>query len=289
MPEKSPRNQKLTLAALLVSQGHCEDARQAIAMIMAGLVLVNGQPAHAGDRIRKTDKVVLKERLPFASRGGLKLQGALRAMGLDISGQVCLDAGASTGGFTDCLLRSGARLVYAVDVGYGQLTGALRQDSRVFNLEKTNISDPALLTLDPAPGFATCDLSYLSLREAVPVYRDILRNRGSMLALVKPLFEIQDSEARRSGQIGDAAYEPLLTELAAALNRIGNVGVMRVCESPVTGSAGTIEFFFLIRFGSGQEKPDLSQDISGSVSRALRLYSAGKAGEAPLGQTIPLG
>ena len=283
MAGKTGSKGKPSLANLLVSRGHCENQQQAAAMIMAGLVLVNGQPAHAGDRMRERDKILIKERLPYASRGGLTLEGALRAAGLDISGLVCLDAGASTGGFTDCLLRHGAKLVYAVDVGYGQLTGALRQQERVINLERTNISDPALLRLDPAPEFATCDLSYLSLREAVPVYRDILKKRGGMLALVKPLFEIRDSEARRSGQIRDEAYAPLLADLSDALNHMEGINVMKVFASPVTGNAGTIEFFFHIRFGGNVEKPDLGYDITSSVSKALDLDFQMKAGETPLG------
>lgn len=283
MAGRSASSKKLSLAGYLVSRGYCEDNRQAAAMVMAGLVLVNGQPAHAGDKIRDTDKVIFKERLPFASRGGLKLQGALQEAGIDVTDLVCLDAGASTGGFTDCLLRHGAKLVYAVDVGYGQLTGALRQDRRVINLERTNISDPALNSLDPAPEFATCDLSYLSLREAVPVYRDILHHRGGMLALVKPLFEIGDSAARRSGQIADEAYAPLLTDLSSALNKLEDVGVAQVLASPVTGSSGTIEFFFHIRFGGNPERPDLAPSISSSVKEALGLNSAMKAGATALG------
>ncbi len=270
------------LTEMLVADGLCADRKQAAAWVMAGKVLVNDQPATAGMRVRPQDKVRLKDQLPFASKGGLKLEGALFAFGLEVKGLVCLDAGASTGGFTDCLLQRGARLVYAVDAGFGQLTGALRQDSRVVNLERTNLSSPTLLNLEPVPAFATCDLSYLSLREAVPVYRDILRGRGQLAALVKPLFEVEDNEARRSGVIADAAYAPMLRGLASYLNALPGVRVQDVCESPVTGGAGTLEFFFHIRFGDGLPPVDLEDGIARSVEKALELNHKAKAGDSTL-------
>jgi len=268
----------------LVDAGLCEDSKQAAAWVMAGRVLVNGQPARAGMFLRPDDQLRLKNQLPYASKGGLKLAGALSAFRLDVSGLVCLDAGASTGGFADCLLQHGARLVYAVDVGFGQLTGTLRQDSRVVNLERTNLSDPRLLTLEPAPVFATCDLSYLSLRDAVPIYQGILGNQGQLVALVKPLFEVDDSQARRSGQLQDQAYAPLLRDLSAWLNGLEDVRVLQVCESPVRGSAGTLEFFFHLVFGGGQAQVDLEDDIRRSVARALAINVDTKAGDTAFEQ-----
>lgn len=268
-----------SLAEKLINSGLCQDTKQAAAFIMAGKVLVNDRPAKAGSLVKKIDVIRVKDVLPYASKGGLKLSGALRVMEVAVEGKVCLDAGASTGGFTDCLLQSGAALVYAVDVGFGQLTGKLRQENKVVNLEKTNISDESLLSLNPRPSFATCDLSYLSLRSAVPLYKAIMHGEGEILALVKPLFEIEDSEAKRSGQVEDTAYEPLLLDLVAGFNAMPGTGVRNVCASPVTGNAGTLEFFLHIGFGDNLEKPDLGRKIAGSVQSALQTHPYTKAGD----------
>ena len=260
---------KQPLNDALVAQGLCQDKKQAVAFVLAGQVLVNGQPARPGMLLKPGDDLRLKEQQPYASRGGLKLAGALTCFKLSPQGMVCLDAGASTGGFTDCLLQHGASLVYAVDVGFGQLTGALRQDDRVVNLERTNLSDPRLLALSPRPSFATCDLSYLSLREAVPLYREILGRQGQLLALVKPLFEVDDMEARRTGQIVPAAYAPMLADLSGCLNSQQDTAVAGVCASPVTGNTGTHEFFFHVRFGQDVQPADLTADIVSSVQQVL--------------------
>lgn len=264
----------------LVDARLCEDNKQAAALVMAGLVLVNGQPARAGQILRPGDVIRVKRQgMPYASKGGLKLDGALAAFGVNPTGCVCLDAGASTGGFTDCLLQHGARLVYAVDVGYGQLTGALRQDRRVVNLERTNLANPKLRSLSPIPQLATCDLSYLSLLDAVPLYKTIMGAQGSLLALVKPLFEIEDAAARREGSIEKSAYAPMLSRLAQQLNHQEDTQVINVCASPITGNAGTLEFFFHLEFGSNRYAVDLRQAIDSSVDAALRIQPYKKAGD----------
>ncbi len=254
----------------LVFSGLCRDTAGAEALVMAGRVLVNDRPAKAGQTVRPDDQVRLRgNACPYASKGGVKLQGALQAFGVSVQGKTCLDAGASTGGFTDCLLRHGAGLVYAVDAGYGQLTGALRQDPRVINLEKTNLSDPSLLNLDPAPSLATCDLSYLSLRLALPVYRDILHGRGGIIALVKPLFEIDSPESRRSGMIPDSAYAPMLTDLIGHLNGLQGLAVTDVCASPVRGGSGTVEFFLHVSAGESGRAPDLADKVLACVRQGI--------------------
>ncbi len=258
----------------LVSLGLAEDVKQASALVMAGKVLVNDQPARPGMQIRPDDALRLKGgQQPYLAKGGLKLAGALQAFQADPEGLVCLDAGASTGGFTDCLLKHGARLVYAVDVGFGQLLGSLRQNPKVVNLERTNLSAPELLSLDPRPAFATCDLSYLSLREAVPIYQQIMGGQGTLLCLVKPLFEVDDAQARRTGQIDEGAYAPMLRDLAAYLNGLPGVRVMDVCLSPVTGHAGTVEFFFYVLFGASGAGPDLDEAIAKSVAAAVMIQT----------------
>lgn len=276
---------KQPLSKVLMENGICDSKKQADILVMAGKVLVNDKPARPGMSISSKDTIRLKEQLPYASKGGFKLEGAIKSFGITVKDKVCLDAGASTGGFTDCLIQKGAKKVYAVDVGFGQLTGTLRQNERVVNLEKTNISDAALLALNPKPTLSTCDLSYLSLCDAVPIYRDIMHGEGEMLALVKPLFEIDDPAARRTGQIDDSAYEPLLNNLAAELNRVHLAQVINVCESPVTGNNGTLEFFFHLVFGRDEKRPDLRYTIAESVMKALKLTPYEKAGDLTLGQT----
>ena len=270
----------------LIKNGLCADKKKATALLLTGKVLINNQPARSGSMVRAGDEVRVKDlALPYASKGGLKLEGALARFQLSVADAVCLDAGASTGGFTDCLLKHGAKLVYAVDVGYGQLTGALRQNPRVVNLERTNLSDDSLVHLDPRPDMATCDLSYLSLKEAVPVYRRILHNQGQLVALVKPLFEIGDPAARRSGQIADSAYAPMLQELTDSLNGQEGTRVVDVCPSPVTGNAGTVEFFLSILFGAEGPPRDLAGRIQESVREALDTETYRKAGDLTFGST----
>ncbi len=204
----------------------------------------------------------------FVSKGGYKLEGALDAFGLDVTGRVAIDAGASTGGFTDCLVKRGCARVYAVDVGYGQLHGTLRAHPAVINLERTNISDEALLALDPPPTLGTVDLSYLSLRKAVPAFSQVMHGQGDLLCLVKPLFEIEDAQARREGVIPEGAYAPLLRTLCEALTG-PNTAVRGVTHSPVTGNSGTVEFFLWIALG-GAGEPLSSAAREESIAQAVQ-------------------
>lgn len=270
----------------LITNGLCADKKKATALLLTGKVLINNLPAKSGSRVKAGDVVRVKDlALPYASKGGLKLEGALARLDVSPEGKICLDAGASTGGFTDCLLKHGAKMVYAVDVGYGQLTGALRQHPKVVNLERTNLSDERLLSLSPRPAFATCDLSYLSLLEAVPIYRRILDGKGQLIALVKPLFEIGDPQARRSGRIAEDAYAPLLRELADSLNQQEGTRVVDLCPSPITGNTGTLEFFLFILFGGEDPPPNLSDRIEQSVREALDTEAYRKEGDLTFGST----
>ena len=158
---------KIPLMEKLMSDGLFENEKAASAALMEGIVYIDGVRLRGGMKVPSDAVISVKGReMPYAGKGGLKLEGALKDFGLSPAGRVCVDAGASTGGFTDCLLHFGAARVYAVDVGWGQLVGRLRQDARVVNCEKTNISDESLLSLSPGPDFGTVDVSYLSLRKA---------------------------------------------------------------------------------------------------------------------------
>ena len=212
----------------------------------------------------------------YVGKGGYKLEGALADFGISAEGRVCIDAGACTGGFTDCLVQHGAALVYAVEVGFGQLAGSLNQNPRVVNLEKTNLGDEKLLTLDPKPDLGSMDLSYLSIEKAVPLYRAIMGGQGEVLCLVKPLFEVDDPEARRTGEIAPEMYLPLLKRLIRTLNQQENTAVLDVTRSPVTGNNGTHEFFLRTVFGYSGPIPQLDEKAAQAVEAVLTLPKSHK-------------
>ncbi len=242
--KKAQPKQKVPLAALLVEHGCFACLDEARRWIMAGKVLVNNHRFDKPGMLVPRDAIIhIRGRSRYASRAGYKLEAALEHFAVDVVGRITLDCGASTGGFTDCLLQHGAALVYAVDVGHGQLIGRLRLDSRVRNLEQINLSSVTLTLLAPPPSLITLDLSYLSLTKALPVATALLTPEGQILALVKPLFEVENSEARRTGHIGD----PML--LVTALQQVIDAGT--ACGLAVQGVAklalpprhGVHEFF----------------------------------------------
>ncbi|MCI5566038.1 MAG: TlyA family RNA methyltransferase [Clostridiales bacterium] len=264
------KQKKQRLIDRLLEMGACPNEREAAARVMAGEVYVGGQIAQNGAMVRHDDVVTLKGTLPYASKGGFKLSGALQDFGLSVSGRVCIDAGASTGGFTDCLVQRGAALVYAVDVGFGQLMGKLRQDAHVVNLERTNIGDEGLLALSPRPDFGTVDVSYLSLRKAIPYFSAILHGQGELCCLIKPLFEIDDAQARRTGVIAEESYAPLLLDLIRDVNAMPGAAAAQITHSHVTGNAGTREFFLHVALG--RACPPIPQEaVYAAVARAQEL------------------
>jgi 23S rRNA (cytidine1920-2'-O)/16S rRNA (cytidine1409-2'-O)-methyltransferase len=271
------RAKKVRLDDLLVERGLVEDLKSARAWIMSGNVIVDevrddkpGTPVMADASIRIRGKGI-----PFASRGGLKLSAALDAFGVDVEGRIVLDAGASTGGFTDCLLSRGAAYVYAVDVGFGQLTGKLRQHPRVANMEKTNIGDIVPGELDPAPNMGVIDLSYLSLSIAVPTVARLLMKsefgvEPEIIALVKPLFEVAAAGP-------DLGYDQFMAAVERGVSAGETVGyfVHDIMASPVLGSGGTLEF--LIHYRNVPTRLDLGEKIDAAVCSGMQLveYSGG--------------
>lgn len=235
---------KVPLAALLVERGIFTSLDEARRWIMAGKVLVNDSCFDKPGMAVPGDAVVrVRGRSRYASRAGHKLEAALAHFAVDVARQVALDCGASTGGFTDCLLQHGASLVYAVDAGYGQLVGYLRADPRVRILERTNLGDLAASMLNPPPTLITLDLSYLSLTQALPLATNLLAAEGQVLALIKPLFEVESAQARRSGHIDD----PML--LIKALQRVLEAGtasglaVQGLAKLALKPQHGVHEFF----------------------------------------------
>jgi len=236
----------------LVDRGLCPSREKAKRAVMAGQALINGQPARKpSDSVAATDELALATPEKFVSRGGHKLEHALQHFHVAVAGLIALDLGASTGGFTDCLLQAGAARVYAVDVGHGQLAWKLRQDPRVVVLEKTNARH---LTPDrmPAPfapaALAVIDCSFISLRKILPPAVALLRPNGKIVALIKPQFEAGKAEVDKgAGVITDkAVHERVIQELAAFVQQAGGLTWCGVTESPLLGPAGNKEFLVLI-------------------------------------------
>ena len=236
----------------LVERGFCESREKAKRAIMAGQVRVNGQPARKpSDATEPGDELVLVAGEKFVSRGGLKLEHALQVFQLAVAGQAALDLGASTGGFTDCLLQAGAKRVFAVDVGQGQLAWKLRRDRRVTVMEKTNARHltPAMFPQPFVPfDLAVMDCSFISLRKILPPTVALLRPGGKIVALIKPQFEAGRAEADRgAGVIRDpAVHERVVRELEAFVVALPGLAWRQVTESPLLGPAGNKEFLVLI-------------------------------------------
>ena len=256
---------------VLIARGFFESKDDATRWILAGKVFVDGERIENSGIKIAVDAAIDVRGLgrKYVGRGGYKLEGALDDFGVNVVGLVAIDAGASTGGFTDCLLQRGARQVYAVDVGFGQLAGKLRADPRVINMEKTNIGDVA--GLDPIPACAVADLSYLSLTQAIPILSGIVAPGADILCLVKPLFETTDAISRRTGVIANNRdFTRILLDLVQFTADSGLVP-LGITNSRVTGSNGTLEFFLHIRKGRLKTKPALRLEIERAVERAVVL------------------
>lgn len=236
----------------LVERGLCESREKAKRAIMAGQVVVNGQPARKpSDSVKSGDELSLAFAEKYVSRGGTKLEHALVEFRLNVAGLVALDLGASTGGFTDCLLQAGAERVFAVDVGQGQLAWKLRRDQRVVVMEKTNARHlTAAQFPQPFSAFdlAVVDCSFISLRKILPPAVALLKPDGKLVALIKPQFEAGKAEVDRgAGVIRDPAiHERVVAELREFVSAQPGLNWKQIAESPLLGPAGNKEFLVLI-------------------------------------------
>ena len=237
---------RLRLDQALVERGLVTSRERGQALIRAGLVAVSGTIADRPDQsVRHDAAIELRGRAPFVSRGGQKLESALSELGIEVRGRVCLDVGASTGGFTDVLLQQGATAVIAVDVGYGQLAWSLRQDPRVRLLERTNIRQLEQLPL-PAT-LATIDVSFISLRQVLPPVKRLLDPPGDVIALVKPQFEVGKGRVGKGGVVRDPAqHQEVLRTLRQATADMGFQWLAQA-TSPIVGAKGNREFFIHLR------------------------------------------
>ncbi|MCX7624327.1 MAG: TlyA family RNA methyltransferase [Thermomicrobium sp.] len=250
---------------LLVRRGLASTRSQARALIMAGRVWVGQQRIEkAGELVPEDAELRLVQEPRYVSRGGEKLEHALRSFGIDVSGWVCADFGASTGGFTDALLQHGARRVYAIDVGYGQLHLKLRNDPRVVVMERTNVR--YLEALPEAIDLVTIDVSFISLRLVLPAAWRVLRPGGYVIALVKPQFEAGRHKVGKGGVVRDpAVHREVLERVIAAALDLG-FAVLGLEPSPITGAEGNVEFLLLLR-RDGTESADPEELIARAVAR----------------------
>ena len=234
---------------LLVDRGLVASRERARALILAGAVLVAEQVVDkAGAQISRDAEIRLKgEDIPYVSRGGLKLAKGLDAFALDVRERIAIDVGASTGGFTDCLLQRGARKVYAVDVGYGQLAWSLRTDPRVVNLERTNIRNLQGEDLPDTPDLAVIDASFISLSIVLPATLALLRPAAIIVALIKPQFEVGKGAVGKGGVVRDAEqHDQVVIKIRTLAERLG-CHVVGVTESPILGPKGNKEFLICLQ------------------------------------------
>lgn len=236
------------LDLLLVERGLFETRSKAQAAVMAGLVLVDGKPAgKAGDAVAEEAKLSLKsDPCPYVSRGGLKLRAALDAFPINVAGRVCIDVGASTGGFTDCLLQAGASKVYAVDVGTAQLHSKLKADPRVVSRENVHAKLLQADWFDPRPTLAVADVSFISLAQVLPFILPCLASPAELIVLVKPQFEVGPKLAPK-GVVRDPAVRlSAVDKIRAAAKELG-LADGGVIESPAKGPKGNVEYLLLLK------------------------------------------
>ena len=259
---------KKRLDVLLVEQMYAETRSKAQAIIMAGLVYVNGQKADKAGMSFDADTAQIEVRgqaCPYVSRGGLKLEKALRDFGVDPTGFVCSDSGCSTGGFTDCLLQQGAAKVFAIDVGYGELNWKIRNDPRVVVMERTNIRYVTPEDLGEPLDLSVIDVSFIGLEIVLPTIKTLLKPTGQVLCLIKPQFEAGKENVGKKGVVRDPKiHQMVLDNFVALVDGLG-FKILGLTFSPVKGPEGNIEFLGHLTLA---DVPGLQPDTADVVAQA---------------------
>lgn len=263
---------KMRLDVAVFERGLAETREKAKALIMAGSVYLNGQKAlKGGAAVKDTDIIEVRGAVnPYVSRGGLKLHKAVQNFGLSLEGCVCMDIGASTGGFTDCMLSNGAAKVYAIDVGYGQLAWKLRCDERVVNMERTNFRYVTHEQIPEQVDFASVDVSFISLRKILPVMRELLRDGGRAVCLIKPQFEAGRENVGKKGVVRDRAVHESVVASITEFALESGFNVCNVDFSPIKGPEGNIEYLMLVEKSdsAGNALAGQRRRACGGLSRA---------------------
>lgn len=258
-------SEKLRLDAAVFQQGFCESREKAKTLIMAGVVYVNNQKADkCGMTVKSEDLIEVRSNpLKYVSRGGLKLEKAMNEFPISLKDSVCADIGASTGGFTDCMLQNGAKKVYSIDVGYGQLAWKLRTDERVVNLERTNFRYVTTEQIPDALDFASVDVSFISLSLIVPVMHTLMKDGAKAVCLIKPQFEAGKDKVGKKGVVRDKNVH--IEVVAKTLELMVKTGfsVLGLTYSPIKGPEGNIEYLIFIE---KSETPEILPHISAELT-----------------------
>lgn len=256
-------NKKIRLDAAVFEKGISESREKAKALIMAGQIYVNGMKAiKPGITISDEDKIELRGKtLAYVSRGGLKLEKAMKVFPINLSGKICMDIGASTGGFTDCMLQNGAVKVYSVDVGYGQLAWKLRSDPRVVNLERTNFRYVTNEQIPDPIDFASIDVSFISLKLIFPALFPLLCKNGECVCLVKPQFEAGRDKVGKKGVVREQSTHKEVIENVAGYALESGFTVLDLDFSPVKGPEGNIEYLMHIKKTEAPESAVTAEKI----------------------------
>ena len=266
---------KKRLDVLLTEQGYADTRSKAQAIIMSGLVYVDGQKADKPG-VSYPETVNLEVRgavCPYVSRGGLKLEKALRDFGVKPEGYVCSDSGASTGGFTDCLLQQGAKKVFAIDVGYGQLDWKIRSDPRVVVMERTNIRYVTPEQLGQPLDLSVIDVSFISLKIVLPAVKELLKPAGQVVCLIKPQFEAGKEKVGKKGVVRDPAVHREVLDNFVALARELGFTILGLTFYPVKGPEGNIEFLAHL---TKAEAAGITPDTAGVVAQAHETLDKGE-------------
>ncbi len=260
----------MRLDVYLTEKGLVKSRERAKELIKAGQVTVDGKTAAkpSADVNGECGVQIVGEQLRYVGRGGLKLEKAIREFGISLSGRVCLDIGASTGGFTDCMLQSGAAFVYAVDVGHGQLDEKLKGDERVLNMEKTNILGLVSGDFPKKPGFISADVSFVSLKKILPKIAELMTEDGEAVALIKPQFEAGRANVGKNGIVRDRkVHADVIEDISACCFSLG-LEILGITHSPITGGDGNIEYLAHIKKGMERKEPDCKK-IVGAAFKEL--------------------
>ena len=264
--------EKIRLDVAVCERGLAESREKAKALIMAGQVYVNNMKStKAGLVIKPEDCIEVRgEKMPYVSRGGYKLEKAVKEFGLTLNGFVCMDIGASTGGFTDCMLQNGARKVYSIDVGYGQLAWKLRTDERVVNLERTNFRYLTDETVSEPIDFASVDVSFISLKLILPVMRGFLKENGLAVCLIKPQFEAGREKVGKKGVVRDRKVHVEVIESVTVCAQALGFHILGLDHSPIKGPEGNIEY--LVWLGKGCERPENAPYIPSAEQITIKAH-----------------
>ena len=267
--------EKKRLDTVVVDLGFAETRSKASAIIMSGEIFVNGQKeTKSGYAVKDTDKIEFKgKKMPYVSRGGYKLEKAMKAFNLCLDNCVCMDIGASTGGFTDCMLQNGAIKVYSIDVGYGQLAWKLRTDERVVNLERTNFRYLTNEIVTEEIDFASIDVSFISLKKILPVLFDFLKGKGQSVALIKPQFEAGKDKVGKKGVVRDINTHKEVIESIVTFAFETGFSVINLDFSPIRGPEGNIEYLIYLSKDSEKQLCVTAERINDIVEMSHSVLS----------------